>query len=214
MPSTKASAPANKYSRTVSCTASGCHPSLAPLRRGNSADRARGRIRRHGVLAKRLILMGPVLFLLACSAKADDIANVYFNGDYAFADNGYGIPPYQGTLNGATARFYCVDFHPRITTPTTRTTPPTMAAYHNSHRILIFVHIRDALMSQGTHMIATPNGGRAFCCDPTTLNSRRAGQQPPSALASSNNRHTPPPTWTGSRRPHLQFTVCVIMLDG
>src|SRR5271167_3391358 len=39
--STEAYVPANKYSRTVSCTASGCHPSLAPLRRGNSADRAR-----------------------------------------------------------------------------------------------------------------------------------------------------------------------------
>lgn len=67
------------------------------------------------MLAKRLILLIPVLFLLAFSAKADDIATVYFNGGYAFGDNGYGIPPYQGTLNGQDALFYCVDFTHDIT---------------------------------------------------------------------------------------------------
>jgi len=67
------------------------------------------------VLAKRLSLLIPVLFLLAFSAKADDIATVYFNGGYAFGDNGYGIPPYQGTLNGEDALFYCVDFTHDIT---------------------------------------------------------------------------------------------------
>lgn len=67
------------------------------------------------MLAKRLSLLIPVLFLLAFSAKADDIATVYFNGGYAFGDNGYGIPPYQGTLNGEDALFYCVDFTHDIT---------------------------------------------------------------------------------------------------
>jgi hypothetical protein len=49
------------------------------------------------------------------SAKADPINTVYFDGTYAFADsNGYGIPPYGGTLNGQTEAFYCVDFSHEI----------------------------------------------------------------------------------------------------
>jgi len=44
---------------------------------------------------KKLGWLVPVLLLLSISAKADGIASVYFNGGYAFADNGYGIPPYQ-----------------------------------------------------------------------------------------------------------------------
>jgi hypothetical protein len=45
------------------------------------------------------------------SAKADPLNTVYFDGTYAFADsNGYGIPPYGGTLNGQTESFFCVDF--------------------------------------------------------------------------------------------------------
>jgi len=67
------------------------------------------------VLVKRLVWMLPLLFLLSCSAKADGIATVYFNGGYAFGDNGYGIPPYQGTLDGQNALFYCVDFTHDIT---------------------------------------------------------------------------------------------------
>ncbi len=35
---------------------------------------------------------------------------VTVDGTYAFADNGYGIPPYGGTLDGQAASFYCVDF--------------------------------------------------------------------------------------------------------
>lgn len=41
------------------------------------------------------------------SAKAD---TVYVDGSYAFANGGYGIPPYGGTLNGQSAQFFCVDF--------------------------------------------------------------------------------------------------------
>ena len=41
------------------------------------------------------------------SAKAD---TVYVDGSYAFANGGYGIPPYGGTLNGQSAKFFCVDF--------------------------------------------------------------------------------------------------------
>jgi hypothetical protein len=48
-----------------------------------------------------------VLAALAGTAKAD---TVQVNGTYAFANNGYGIPPYGGTLNGQSATFYCVDF--------------------------------------------------------------------------------------------------------
>src|SRR6266851_7118553 len=49
------------------------------------------------------------------SAKADAVNTVYFDGSYSFADsNGYGIPPYGGTLNGQTESFYCVDFSHEI----------------------------------------------------------------------------------------------------
>lgn len=40
-------------------------------------------------------------------AKAD---TVYVDGSYAFANGGYGIPPYGGTLNGQSEQFFCVDF--------------------------------------------------------------------------------------------------------
>jgi hypothetical protein len=55
---------------------------------------------------------------MAFSAKADTVASIYFNGGYAFGDNGYGIPPYQGTFNGQSAQFYCVDFAHDITANT------------------------------------------------------------------------------------------------
>jgi hypothetical protein len=48
---------------------------------------------------------------LAGTARAD---SVQVNGTYAFASNGYGIPPYGGTLNGQSAAFYCVDFSATI----------------------------------------------------------------------------------------------------
>ena len=56
---------------------------------------------------KRLILVAPFLLLTTFAAKAD---TVYVDGSYAFANNGYGIPPYGGTLNGNSASFYCIDF--------------------------------------------------------------------------------------------------------
>jgi len=48
-----------------------------------------------------------LILILGSTAKAD---TVQVNGSYAFASNGYGIPPYGGTLNGQSAAFYCVDF--------------------------------------------------------------------------------------------------------
>jgi hypothetical protein len=63
---------------------------------------------------RRLLLVAAAgLLILAPSALAD--STVYVNGSYAFANNGYGIPPYGGTLNGQSAEFYCVDFSHDIT---------------------------------------------------------------------------------------------------
>src|SRR5215467_9327034 len=60
---------------------------------------------------KSLWLAGFVLLAVVFSspgvAKAD---TVYVDGTFAFANNGYGIPPYGGTLNGVQQAFYCVDF--------------------------------------------------------------------------------------------------------
>jgi len=66
---------------------------------------------------KQLRWLLVVVALTFCStAKAD---TVYVNGSYAFASNGYGIPPYGGTLTsgGVTQNeeFYCVDFTHDIT---------------------------------------------------------------------------------------------------
>lgn len=60
---------------------------------------------------KSLGLLTFVLLVLALAfpggAKAD---TVYVDGSYAFANGGYGIPPYGGTLNGQSEQFFCVDF--------------------------------------------------------------------------------------------------------
>lgn len=57
----------------------------------------------------------PLVLVVFSSAHAGSVpATVYFNGGYAFANDGYGIPPYQGTLNGKSALFYCVDFNHEI----------------------------------------------------------------------------------------------------
>ena len=62
---------------------------------------------------KSLICLAVLAVLcFAGTAKAD---TVYVNGTYPFASNGYGIPPYGGTLNGQSAEFYCVDFTHDIT---------------------------------------------------------------------------------------------------
>ena len=58
-------------------------------------------LRRSGLMLSLLVLA------LSGTAKAD---TVQIDGTYAFASNGYGIPPYGGTLNGQSAAFYCVDF--------------------------------------------------------------------------------------------------------
>lgn len=70
---------------------------------------------------KRLAWLFAVVLVLAVSAKADGMnATVYFNGGYAFANGGYGIPPYQGTMTyqgtvtAIPTEFFCVDFSHEI----------------------------------------------------------------------------------------------------
>lgn len=63
-------------------------------------------------MSKRSVLLAALTalvltFVIPGNAKAD---TVYVDGTYAFANNGFGIPPYGGTLNGQAASFYCVDF--------------------------------------------------------------------------------------------------------
>jgi hypothetical protein len=58
--------------------------------------------------AKALIVAAGVLMFMAPRAFADNVVD--FNGSYAFGNNGVGIPPYGGTLNGQAEEFYCVDF--------------------------------------------------------------------------------------------------------
>jgi hypothetical protein len=62
----------------------------------------------NNVIKKLLIVAAVSLASLAPSAFADSMVSV--DGTYAFGNNGYGIPPYGGTLNGQAAEFYCVDF--------------------------------------------------------------------------------------------------------
>jgi hypothetical protein len=65
------------------------------------------------IVQKILLAAAITLASFAPAALAD--STVTFNGSYAFGDNGYGIPPYGGTLNGQPAEFYCVDFSHDIT---------------------------------------------------------------------------------------------------
>jgi hypothetical protein len=60
------------------------------------------------VIQKFLLVTAVALLGLAPSSFADSVVTV--NGTYAFADHGYGIPPYGGTLDGQAASFYCIDF--------------------------------------------------------------------------------------------------------
>jgi hypothetical protein len=53
-----------------------------------------------------------LVLVFANSLKADTVT---VDGTYPFASNGYGIPPYGGTLNGQSQSFYCVDFTHDIT---------------------------------------------------------------------------------------------------
>jgi hypothetical protein len=54
------------------------------------------------------------VLLFALPAQADSLNTVKVDGTYAFANGGYGIPPYGGTLNGQSEAFYCVDFSATI----------------------------------------------------------------------------------------------------
>ena len=57
-------------------------------------------------------MLGLLVLSFAGVAKAD---TVKVDGTYAFGNNGYGIPPYGGTLNGVGGQaFYCVDFSSTI----------------------------------------------------------------------------------------------------
>lgn len=55
------------------------------------------------------------VLVFALPAQADSLNTVRIDGTYAFANGGYGIPPYGGTLNGQNEAFYCVDFSATIT---------------------------------------------------------------------------------------------------
>lgn len=70
------------------------------------------------------------LLLTAVSAKADSLT---VNGSFAFADQGVGIPPYGGTLNGQNASFYCVDFGHQISGNTGWTVKVTHLRDEPSH---------------------------------------------------------------------------------
>jgi hypothetical protein len=64
-------------------------------------------------LLRSVLVVGILSF--AGTAKADLVVDtVKVDGSYAFASNGYGIPPYGGTLNGQSQSFYCVDFSSHI----------------------------------------------------------------------------------------------------
>jgi hypothetical protein len=65
------------------------------------------------IVHKILLVAAIALASFAPSALAD--STVYFDGSYSFSNNGYGIPPYGGTLNGQPAQFFCVDFSHDIT---------------------------------------------------------------------------------------------------
>src|SRR5215467_10445938 len=54
-------------------------------------------------------MFGFVLLMLTLpgGAKAD---TVFIDSSVAFWNNGYGIPPYNGTLNGQQQQFFCIDF--------------------------------------------------------------------------------------------------------
>ncbi len=62
--------------------------------------------------AKLALIAAGVLMFTVPAAFADSVS---ITGAYAFPDNGYGIPPYPGLLNGQSANFYCVDFSHDIT---------------------------------------------------------------------------------------------------
>jgi hypothetical protein len=58
---------------------------------------------------KAFLWLLPVLLLAALPTQADT-AQVFFNGHAAFSDNGHGMGPYYGTLDGVSTYFICVDY--------------------------------------------------------------------------------------------------------
>ena len=54
-----------------------------------------------------MLSLAVLLLVLPGAAKADTVS---VDGTYAFANGGFGIPPYGGTLNGVQQSFFCVDF--------------------------------------------------------------------------------------------------------
>jgi hypothetical protein len=108
---------------------------------------------------KRLRWILPILLLFAVSAKAD---SVYVDGSYAFADHGYGIGPYGGTLNGQSAQFYCVDFIHNITgnsgwnavvTGLTNATGYTSTRLNNQTIYLEIAYLLTQMMAAPTHTL-------------------------------------------------------------
>lgn len=68
-------------------------------------------------MSKKWTLLAVSVVIALCVSFSPGIAKadtVYVDGSYAFANNGYGIPPYGGTLNGQSEAFYCVDFSTAI----------------------------------------------------------------------------------------------------
>lgn len=65
-----------------------------------------------GIMSRRpvclvILVVFVVMMTTVRAAKADTVT---VDGSYAFANNGFGITPYGGTLNGQSQAFYCVDF--------------------------------------------------------------------------------------------------------
>lgn len=65
-------------------------------------------------LLRLILVTAAALLAFAPHASADGVT-VYVDGSYAFANNGYGIPPYGGTLDGQAVQFWCIDFSHDIT---------------------------------------------------------------------------------------------------
>jgi hypothetical protein len=91
---------------------------------------------RNALLRLCLVAAAAILAFAPC-ASADSTAIVHFDGSYLFANSGFGIPPYGGTLDGIAAHFDCVDFSHEITggmTWTAFVTPLTTTAdYSNTY---------------------------------------------------------------------------------
>lgn len=111
---------------------------------------------------------------LAGAAKADTVT-VSVDGTYAFANGGYGIPPYGGTMtvSGVTQseQFYCVDFADTITGGTSWNVTVTSLTAATSSFASTFLALKDGYSASGaqamymamaylvTQMMGTSNQG-------------------------------------------------------